>query len=165
MESRNNQLELFSQTRDLGDAKARKAGSPFLAYIWNYEKTILIIIGLVTISIISFSLGVEKGKKLSLAKFNSHLDIALTAPASIPKVTEKAEEKVPGYTIQLASYKTKTHAQKETELLKKRGLSPLVLSKGNYAVLCVGNFSNKQTAQSLLSELRKRYKDCYVRRL
>jgi len=170
MESQNNsQLELFSQTKNLSDLKARKAGNPFLAYIWNYEKTILTIIGLVTMSIISFSLGVEKGKRLSMAKFNSRLDIALTAPASIPKVTEKVEEKVeekaPGYTIQLASYKTKTHAQKETELLKKKGLSPLVLSKGSYAVLCVGNFSNRETAQSLLSELRKRYRDCYIRRL
>lgn len=181
MESQSDiQLELFSQTKDYTDLKPQKVSNSFLAYIWNYEKTILLIISLIITGIVSFSLGVEKGKRLSLLK-NSRLDMALkTEPSdkSMPKKqdqvsTIKKEEPVKepeplvkqGYIIQLASYKTKTYAQKEVELLKKRGLSPLVLSKGSYAVLCVGNFSNKETAQSLLSELRKRYKDCYIRRL
>lgn len=174
------QLELFSQTKGPGDLKPRKASNSFLAYIWNYEKTILVIISLVMTGIVSFSLGVEKGKRLALLK-NTRLDTALNMRPSdklMPKKQDRAsaikkEEAVKepgplekqGYVIQLASYKTKTHAEKEMELLKKRGLSPLILSKGSYAVLCVGNFPNRETAQSLLSELKKRYNDCYIRRL
>lgn len=71
------------------------------------------------------------------------------------------------YTIQLASCRTKVSAQKEAELLRKSGFSPLILSKGSYIVVCVGNFSNQQAAKTLVSELkkRKRYQDCLVRRL
>lgn len=184
MQSQDNiQLELFSQTKDFSDSKSRKASSSFLAFIRNYEKTILVIISLVVTTIVSFSLGVEKGKRLSMLK-NTRLDTAFRirpsdntfspkkqspAPAIIIKKEEDIKEANPpekqGYIIQLASYKTKIHTQKEVELLKKRGLSPLVLSKGNYTVLCVGNLPNKETAQSLLSELKKRYRDCYIRRL
>jgi len=181
MEDQDNiQLELFSKTEEAGNLKPKKASNAFLVYIWNYEKTILVIISFIITGIVSFSLGVEKGKRLSILK-NSRLDMALTTQPLdrlMPKgknpnsaITKENTVKEPqplekqDYIIQLASYKTKTYAQKEVELLKKRGLSPLVLSKGSYAVLCVGNLSNRQTAQSLLSELRKRYKDCYIRRL
>ncbi len=172
METQNSpQLELFSQTKDFNDLKAKKNSNSFLARIWNYEKTILIIIGMAVTGIISFSLGVEKGKSLSMLRNNHPLDAALTTQPS-DKLSPKGEsvkESEPlerqNYIIQLASYKTRTYAQKEVELLKKRGLSPLVLSKGSYTVLCVGNLSNRETAQSLLSELKKRYKDCYIRRL
>lgn len=166
----NLQLELFTQTKDASNLKKRIFDRSFLAYIWDYEKTILIIISIALVSIISFSLGVEKGKRLTILK-NS------PGPKNIPGgVVEEKEETVKqpvfgvptekeNYIIRLASYKTKTYAQREVELLKKRGLSPLVLSKGGYIVLCVGNISNKQTARSLLSELRKRYRDCYITRL
>jgi hypothetical protein len=65
----------------------------------------------------------------------------------------------------VASYQSKTHAQKEAEALRKKGVTPLVLSKGDYIIVCVGNFSNRDAAKSLLLDLRKRYQDCYIRRL
>lgn len=166
MENQNSlQFELFSQTKDFSDLKAKKPNNSFLARLWNYEKTILVIISLVVTSIISFSLGVEKGKRLSLA-----LTTQQPPPSDnlAPKIQNPSDSEPPqkqGYIIQLASYKTRIHAQKEIELLKKRGLSPLVLSKGNYTVLYVGNLPNKETAQSLLAELKQRYRDCYIRRL
>jgi hypothetical protein len=161
MESQNNaQLELFSQTKALNNAKDLKKGNPFLARIRNYEKTILIIISLALTGIVSFSLGVEKGKRVSIA---TQAADKLAPKSEVLKQPEAPQKQ--NYIIQLASYKTRMHAQKEVELLKKRGLSPLVLSKGSYTVLCVGNLSNRETAQSLLSELKKRYKDCYIRRL
>lgn len=173
------QLELFSRAKDAGEIKNRSSDISFLEHIWHYEKTILIIIGMVITSIISFSLGVEKGKRVSLLRTNFQPTIEnKTRDAVIPKeqlerIPVKKEEGIKGpaplekqnYVIQLASYKTKLHAQKEVELLKKRGLSPSLLPKGSYIVLYVGNFSNKQNAQSVLAELKKRYRDCYIRRL
>jgi hypothetical protein len=165
----NYQLELFSQSKDYSERRNLTRNSHFLTFIWNYEKTILIIIGIVITGIISFSLGVDKGRRLSSSNNNSRFDFALmrpvTAPAGSIKEEPKVKEYIAVYTIQLASYRTKTSAQKEAETLKKKGLPPLILSKGGYAVLCVGSFSNKDAAQSTLSELKKRYQDCYIRRL
>ena len=168
----NTQLELFSQSEDSPTLKTYSANNPFLANIWNYEKTILIIIGIVITSIVSYSLGVERGKRLSMLKNNFQVDV----PPIIQQPTERAIKEEPikkegsplekqGFIIQLASYKSKSFAQKELELLKKKGFSPLILSKGSYLVLCLGNFPNKEAAKSLLLELKKRYRDCYIRRL
>jgi len=70
-----------------------------------------------------------------------------------------------GYTIQIASYLGKTAAQREMDVLKKQGLMPVVKSSGKYTVLCVGNFADMSTAKSLLTQLKRKYKDCYIRRL
>ena len=181
------QLELFSQDKKYGQPNASGSGRSRFIRFRGYEKIIFIIFGLTAISIVSFSLGVEKGK---------HAMLKLAQPAPLPMVTQPAVSvettkiEVPvqqvaqgpvikedakqnslkpvetqGFTIQLASYKTMTFAQKEAQLLKQKGFSPLILSKGDYIVLCVGNFSDKAKAQTLLVELKKRYKGCYVRRL
>lgn len=191
----NSQLELFSKAADLGDSVKSVSNKPFLDFIWNYEKAILTIIGIIFISIISFSLGVEKGKKISALKNNSFFDIASgqlhqknklvekQASSQIKTLDQKEQDELlvakkagitnglsaltgkQGFTIQLASFKTKALAQKEAGALEKKGLSALVLTKGKYTILCVGNFTKKETAQSSLSELKKQYKDCYIRRL
>ena len=93
------------------------------------------------------------------------------APQPKPKETvrtpaiKRPKEQIDNYTIQLASYQSRKYADRAAEKLKKRGLSPLILSKGEYIVLCVGNFSDKKTAYSLLAEFKKQYRDCFVRRL
>lgn len=176
----NPQLELFSGEQNSGEQKRNIYNKSFLNLIWGYEKTILLIFTIIVTSIISFSLGVEKGKGIALSKFNSRVDVANISTAQLNQVSSKGilpnakQENVeaikPGYslrnyTIQLASFQTKKYAQKEAELLRKKGYSPLILPKGSYIVLCVGNFSKKEAAQSLLSELKKYYQSCYVRRL
>lgn len=166
MERQNNlQLELFSPSNDSAQINGRISHNSFLTHIRNYEKAILIIITLVITGIVSFSLGVEKGKTLS----STNVSPKEEGQGTIIKKEEVIEKPQPpekqSYIIQLASYKTKSFAEKEAESLKKKGFSPLILSKGNYSVLCVGSFPNKEVAQSLLSGLKKRYKDCYIRRL
>ena len=172
----NTQLELFSRIKDSDRLTARKDNKSLLAWIWNYEKTILLIIGIIVSCIISYSIGIEKGKKIVLLKDNFQKAKPIEAREQVipvPKVTTNPSEetseqilaKKGAYTIQLASYKTKTYAQKEAQTLKKKGLAPLVLNKGSFTVLCVGSFSNKETAQPLLTEFSKRYKGCYLRRL
>ncbi|MBI4708572.1 MAG: SPOR domain-containing protein [Candidatus Omnitrophica bacterium] len=183
MEKENNlQLELFTQPEGTSIPGGQNINSSFWRFIRTFEKTIMIIIATAVISIISFSLGVEKGKHLSKLdlKKDRQLDIStikqrvetpVVSPVQTQTVPQQIKTPAPailekqGYTIQLASYKTKISAQKEAESLKKRGLLPFVIIKGSYAVLCVGNFNNKETAQSLLSQLKNRYRGCYIRRL
>ena len=138
------QGELFNQSLDNGQYKPRIPKLPFFTRIRGYEKTMLVVMGLVLASIVSFSLGVEKGKRLSLAS-NSQGD--------------------PAYTIQVAAFKNRELAAREVQSLSKRGLTPLAFAKGNYIILCVGKFSNQESAQSLLIQLQRTYANCRIRRL
>jgi hypothetical protein len=202
------QLELFGETKGFSQRKSHSYGpkNSFFTSIWSYEKTVLSVIALFAVSVVAFSLGVEHGKRITLAKLTPRFDISakaktpdatLVAAQALPKEPATETIAVPepvnqqttaatvialpplpqikqnssvslaagSYTIQLASFKTKENAQKAARSLKKRGLSPVILSKGSYTILCVGNFNNKTAAQSKVTEFKKNYQSCYVRRL
>lgn len=86
-------------------------------------------------------------------------DPAPAAAAEAP--SEKNIDKL--YTIQVASYNKEEYAQREGANLKKDGYDIFVLPKGNYSILCVGKFKDKDKAKAFSTKLRKRYKDCLVR--
>lgn len=166
------QLELFSSSSEESKSSYKEPkASYFSKYIWGYEKSILILIALLIVSIISFSLGVEKGKRLqnpAMEKDTAHLKPVEKTIPQAQEVKEQAVLNLPTkgtYTIQVASFKTTAYAKKEAELLKQRGYQSITLDKGKHVILCVGNVSNKEDAQALLSELRRYYKDCQIRRL
>jgi hypothetical protein len=178
---RHSQLELFSGLKDYNQAKTG-VSEPFWRYLWNYEKIIFIIIGFIITGIVFFTLGVEKGKESAALKLNAQFNMATKTQISRPVQTPIKPVQTPikeevspvklqqpsssqNYTIQIASYQTKTYAQKEAESLKKRGFASLVLPKGTYTIVCVGNFADEKTARPLLSKLKKRYQDCFIRRL
>lgn len=179
------QLELFSQTEGQISQK-KEASNAFLRFIRAYEKALLISIGLLSTGVVSFSLGVEKGKRLMISKENSHPDIAIITKSqryqpqstepniqgitsrddSAQTIIKKEPKKNTGnYTIQIASYRTKNHAQEEAETLKRKGMASFVISKGKFNAVCVGNFPKQESARLLLTELKKAYRDCYIRRL
>lgn len=160
----NSQLDLFSQTSQPVSHRVSFSNS-FFGGVRVYEKTILLVISFIITGIISFSLGVEKGKKISLTRTSARFDLAKSVPVPIPKDNTVAQEKTGNYTIQLASYQSKVLLQKEADNLRKKGFTPFVITKGNYSILCVGSFANKDTAKPLLSELRKKFRDGYIRRL
>lgn len=157
----------------------------------SYEAFIIGLIGLVLIISIIFSLGVERGRNLEFAK-GSYKDIqpqvgtkvkepqiqptekpieveAQKQPETKPseqeikKVVPVPTEEKP-FTIQVASFKTRTLAEKELAHLKNIGYSSDVLKKGNFFIVCVGTYEKKELAQQTLRDLTRIYKDCYVRR-
>ena len=69
------------------------------------------------------------------------------------------------YTVQIASYRGRESADRESQQLRAKGFSPVILKKGDYIIVCVGTFTNKEKAKSLLTQLRSKYRDCYIRRL
>lgn len=183
MENENiSQLELFSEKNANSPEKIRKKPVSFFGYFRRYEKIILIIIGFIITGVVSFCLGVKKGKDIAISNTASRLDIAV-----LPKQQQKPQaatmqaqvittstsiitpsvnvNNIKSYTVQVASFQTKALAQKEVELLRKKGFSALSLTKGRYIIVCVGNFNNQETAKSSLSQLKKNYPDCLIRRL
>jgi cell division septation protein DedD len=94
-------------------------------------------------------------------------------PKPVPAVTGQSEivrapkSNIPAQavTIQIASYKKREYAQREAEKLKKKGLMPRIIIKGSFSVLYVTASANKDSAKSLLAELQKEYKGCFIRRI
>jgi septal ring-binding cell division protein DamX len=176
------QMELFSQIKT-GEAGNTPSSNPFLSFILSYEKTMLVIIGFIITGVICFCVGVEKGKKLAMLESRPAIE---QPPAAAPmhvaprQTTHNAapqEEKIPApsqattqdsddnYTIQVASYQSKASASKQANVLLKKGLAAHVRSKGSYSILCIGKFNSKEKAKAVLTELKKSYGDCYIRRL
>jgi hypothetical protein len=139
------QSELFSSDDHSGQYKLRVSKNSFFLRIRGYEKVMLLIMGVVLISIISFSLGVENGKRVGWVK-NNTVDRT-------------------GYTIQVATFKNRQLALLEAQALLKEGLAPMVFAKEGYIILCVGKFSNQESAQPLLIQLQRTYAGCRIRRL
>ncbi|MCC6758739.1 MAG: SPOR domain-containing protein [Candidatus Omnitrophica bacterium] len=102
--------------------------------------------------------GVRPAPVSTVSAVSRPLPVALSA-------SEKVVDK--GYTIQVASYKSDSMAQKESANLKRQGLESFVVTKGNYLIVCVGRFSGSQSgkdeAKSMFNKLKKRYKDSIVR--
>jgi hypothetical protein len=139
------QPELFTQSEDSQHYRPPISRSTFLLRIRDYEKVMLLIMGMVLLSIVTFSLGVERGKHLSLARENN------------------ANHDT--YTIQVAAFKNRELAWRQAQLLTKNGFSPMAFTKGNYIILCVGKFSNQESAQPLLIQLQRTYANCRIRRI
>lgn len=194
-----NQLEMFSETNAAGRQK-NNSGNIFAGCLRSHEKVVILIISFILIGSISFSLGVEQGKKMAAFQTKDmRIETAGTKPQTEPilkqkdilknktddenksrlaglpqplpaqgnkeRFSEKSPEKMARYTIQLASYKKSSAAQNEAQKLKNKGHSPLILTKGNYIILCVGNFADKEIAETKLSDLKKKYHDGIIRRL
>jgi cell division protein FtsN len=160
------QLELFkSKQYQLDSVKSDQYRQGFFGFIKIHEKAISITIALIIISLVSFSLGVEKGKRLTNRMQPKDEQIVLDKNISEKKPEEKKEDILNQYTIQVATFKTKAYAQKEAERLEGKGLEALVVPTGNFVCVCVGNFSEKQKATISLNQLKKSYRDCFIRRL
>lgn len=85
-------------------------------------------------------------------------------PKNISEPNRKKEISV-RYVIQLACYTKETIAKAEMNSLKKQGLPVQLVKKGKYLVLYVGEFNTKSEAKELLTKLKNRYTDCFIRSL
>ncbi len=159
------QLELFSKDSSAFKIRNQPAVSPFAKFLRGYEKKALLVVGILIIGIISFSLGVQKGRRISIAQQQQQPFVKTAIKNTIVEQIHPQQNSNLTYTIQLASYKGKACAEKEAQALKKKGLVPIILIKGNYAVLYAGSFADRKTAQINLTEFRKTYRDCCIREI
>ena len=172
----NSQLELFSNIKG-EDGTIRRARGSFFWYMRGYEKMLLLIIAFFICAIAAFSMGVERGKRITT------LDASFTATLPAQNIAQKENQvlpknkatpvvlpvEVPGqrYTIQIASYRSAKYAQQEAGIWRKKGFAVTAISKGSFTIICIGNFKSQEAAGVVLSELKKqkRYGDSKIRRL
>lgn len=83
------------------------------------------------------------------------------SPAPTPTVT--ADQSKP-YTIQLLSHRKKDYADRDAAVLRSAGVFTLVSRKGEYYIVCAGQYANGDEAASDLRSFRKKFKDCFLRR-
>jgi hypothetical protein len=171
----NSQLELFGViSSPSGQTMRRERGSSF-NFFHAHEKVILLAIAFVVVGVSSFSLGVEKGKRLLTVKSQQAVlaprpgassEILVTKKTELPQAS--AQLSSGRFTLQLASYKSRVSAEKDVQLLKKKGFSPVLLSKTGFTVLCVGNFNKKEEAVNFfMTQIKKqtRFQEYQIRRL
>jgi len=83
----------------------------------------------------------------------------------VVSVTDENTPAIKKYTIQVATFGKDDFARQEEGRLKGQGYQTIIKSSGQWRVLCVGSFSDKQEAEATLRKLKSKYHDCYVRRL
>ena len=180
----NSQLELFGSINASGEQRKSNSRINFFNFLHGQEKVMLFAIAFVIVGIVSFSFGVERGKRMMLLKLQGaplqeapkqavlspalggSSDILVTKKVGVSQVI--AQVSTGRFTVQLASYKSRVSAEKDVALLKKKGFSPVLLTKKNYTVLCVGNFNRKEEAVSFfMTQIRRqtRFQDYQIRRL
>ncbi len=168
------QLELFY------DRERKKEELRKKRHVLVVPLDVVILVNIVAVFSIAvaFSLGVEKGKRIALqhnkkdsvltsTKDNQGITVKKTIPAKEKpiRLIEKLKREEGKYIIQVASYLKEDIAHKEKEYLKKEGFSAQLSKKGKYTVLFVGKFLSKKEAERIKALLKKRYEDCFIRRL
>ncbi|MFH1504722.1 MAG: SPOR domain-containing protein [Candidatus Omnitrophota bacterium] len=151
--------------------------------ILSLDKFILAGVLILIFLILSFSLGVEKGKKIVFRsnieqekktekepiKENSAViaEKQLESSEQGEQLKDKAEIKEDKlkYRVQVASFQKENSAREEAEKLREKGHQALIVKRGKYTVVYVGEFDTKKEAINKLNTLKERYKDCILRKL
>ena len=177
------QLEMFQpseyQTRQ---EQQGKRDNSHLEKLRGYYKVMYIFTAVIIVSLASFSIGVEKGKRIAFHSAArvipaAHPEAAAITPV-IPAATPKPipqeniirkKEFTPmesqWFTIQVASVSQKGSIANELTRLKNKGYAGFSLAKGKYTIICVGKYGEKVEAQSSLNKIKNHYPDSMIRRL
>ena len=152
----------------------RKKLPPHFLFTLSYENVIISIIVLIMLIIVSFSLGIERGKKLLDSRAPLRSD-AVVVPAPFRAETREPaleeikrpslKKKTQPYTIQVATFKRKASAEKEMSRLRRLNYDSFFQAKGKFYLVFVGNYATRELAKKDLRELRKIYKDCFIKRV
>lgn len=148
----------------------------------TYEQIIFITIAIIMLMVLIFSLGVERGKHLRIPASTQRVRDVIhkkevkerikdteIEPIQTPIQTavpteEKRVSDSKLFTIQVIAYRSKKLAQKELMKLSKKGFKPFIIIGGGYYQICVGEYRNQNEAKKDISDLRKAYKDSFIRK-
>jgi hypothetical protein len=186
------QFELFPSGAEGSSGSRLTSRFLFSSMTLSAENIIVLTVFIFLGIIVSFSLGVEKGKRLALVRSSVVEPVAVQQPKaaapliqreSVKKIGEgvvvKKEVSVPApklqavpqantenfYTIQVASFKLRKFAEDEARGLKGKGYEIFIVPKGKHLVVCAGRFLDQSAAKIFLNKFKGKYKDCLVRRL
>lgn len=166
-------MRRFQQLRIFPEAESiEEKDKNFMSLLPNYEKKIRSLVIFIICLLIVYAIGAERGKRQTLVKKEKESVLIETEVKTTPRIEEtkpivpKEEiREIKGYIIQVATYKKSPYAENEASNLKKKGFSSFTKRIGDFVVVYVGNFQNKDEAQLNLKKLKKYYSDCFIRKL
>ncbi|MDD5352286.1 MAG: SPOR domain-containing protein [Candidatus Omnitrophica bacterium] len=144
---------------------------------------------LMILLIISFALGIERGKILAKNQVMPRLIVTTKTQETTKETAIKREEVVKqpvlnppventakkvkdgnlmssNYIIQVATYKkNSSFIKKEASKLQQKGYNTVLIGSGEYMQVCAGKFTNKKDATEHLNKLKQTYKDCFIRKI
>ena len=154
----------------------------------SFESLVILAILGIMVALFAYSLGVERGKHLAafaldervsaawnLAPRKPMLPTVRTAsspvaakPAPMVKTAAKqvAVTAVPAgrFTLQTASYRNEAYAKQEALDLKAKGFKTFLIKKGDFWLVCLGQFATAEAATATLKKVPPKYRDSSVRR-
>ncbi len=183
------QKELFGIQSGSQKEKFLDMGSKRVSLNFTPEKAIFLLIGLFLLLILTFCLGIERGKKVSqkssqqikTKQIKTSKDVDKKHKATPAKKTEKEisispkieplgemelkkdpKPPVKIYTIQLATYKKEKYANQELKKLQR--YNARIEKQGKLWVIYAGRFESKLKAKTTLGKIKKegRYKDAFI---
>ncbi len=92
--------------------------------------------------------------------------VALKAksPVKTAKPVAKAVPVGGNITVQVATYKNESFAQKEAIDLKAKGYPTFLIKKGDFYLVCAGRFASLEQANIYLQKLQAKYRGSQIRR-
>ena len=182
------QLEIFergSKTKKSPSVHEETSEKP-VVYKFPPQLCIKVVCSIILL-IMSFALGVERGKVISIEQASTHSvtedkmqgiskeaigeNRELRLPSVVIKKLENRKENdtigtSKHYIVQVATYKKdSSYVKREAAKLEENGYSTLVIDNGNYSQICAGKFPNKKEANKHLQKLKQTYKDCFIRKI
>jgi len=155
----------------------------------SVESLVIFTILGIMVALFSFSLGVERGKHVAAQSLDERVSaawnvgartIAVPVAASVPvglaipvgKIVQQKSGVMHNslvgignrYTLQAATYGSEEYARQDALLLKAKKFQSFLIKSGQYWLLCVGNFNNKESAIAFLRKLPGQYRSSQVRR-
>lgn len=177
------QQELFEEFTQQAKARKRLFRPDYVRKTYTItftnEQLIFAFIGVIILLVICFSLGVERGKRIIVAKESSAMakevqpqeqmviKTKIQPAIKSEEATEKAAalEKIASpYAIQVASVKDSKEAEEEKIFLQKKGYKIEVDKTDKYCVVYVVGFADKKEADAVAIKLKDRYRDCFVKK-
>lgn len=162
---------IFKRSKTLFSPAQRK-------FTISYDAMTLCCILFIVVLVVTFALGVDRGKligsqKPKLATQSSLKQEAIKpvlqpqlppVPVPAPEAVKASVSVIENYTIQLVTYTSPEPARQICEKLRQKGYSPFVIVSGKYYQVCTGNYPARAEAEKDLAALKKNYKDSFVRK-
>ncbi|MCG3175966.1 MAG: hypothetical protein MOGMAGMI_00904 [Candidatus Omnitrophica bacterium] len=187
-QNQENQPDLFSQPipdkkRSEPLQELRRSPQPILLHT-TLEQIVFYAIVFVLYSCGVFFFGVLRGKSIDTAPAPQSLGrspavqrpqpvqtqtVAVdpaTAPAAPvpPAVRSQTPDPAKPYTIQLLSHRRKDYADRDASAIRRGGMPTFVMRKGDYYIVCAGQYASSDEATGDLRMFRQKYRDCFLRR-
>lgn len=189
-DNKEKQKELFDEFKTeeksfkLFKGQARLFQNRVFVFQLSLEKTAFLFISAILILVVSFCVGIERGKRIvNITKPPASVILPATKqqPDAIVVKKQTAQnffvktKSVPAtniitktssiprkgiiYTIRIASYTNKKLAADETSKIRQIGFPAYVKTSGKYYLICVGDYMDKKQADAILPALKNRYGD------